>query len=126
MKKLILLNFVIFLFVFPAANVFGATIKTLETKRDEGYATSVVYEQDWETVYAAVKYVWRHSENTGISQQYVVSVIDYATEDKAIYVNYPANGSAGMGFFFKNRYATIEPELIMYQQVFLEVYIIKV
>ena len=28
-------------------------------------------------------------------------MIDYATEDKAIYVNYPANGSTGMGFFLK-------------------------
>ena len=101
MKKLILLIFVIFLFVFPAANGLGATIKTLETMRDEGYTTPVIYEQDWETVYNAVKYVWRHSENTGISQQYGLSVIDYATEDKAIYVTYPTNGSTGIGIFFK-------------------------
>ena len=100
MKKLALL-FVIFLFVFPAANGFGATIKTLETMRDEGYTTSVVYDQDWETVYAAFKYVWRHSENPDISKQYGLSVIDYATEDKAIYVTYPASGSTEMGIFFK-------------------------
>jgi hypothetical protein len=101
MKKLILLIFVIFLFVFPAANGLGATIKTLETMRDEGYTTPVVYEQDWETVYTAVKYVWRHSENTGISQQYGLSVIDYATEDKAIYVTYPTRGSTEIGIFLK-------------------------
>jgi hypothetical protein len=101
MKKLILLIFVIFLFVFPAANCFGATIKTLETTKDEGYTTPVVYEQDWETVYAAVKYVWRHSENNDISQQYGLSVVDYATEDKAIYVTYPTSGSTEIGIFFK-------------------------
>ena len=101
MKKLMLLIFVIFLFVFPAANGFGTTIKTLETMKDEGYTTPVFYEQDWETVYAAVKYVWRHSENTGISQQYGLSVVDYATEDKAIYVIYPTRGSTEIGIFFK-------------------------
>jgi len=101
MKKLILLIFIIFLFVFPAANSFGATIKTLEAMKDEEYTTPVIYEQDWETVYAAFKYVWRHSENTGISQQYGLSVIDYATEDKAIYVTYPTSGSTEMGIFFK-------------------------
>ena len=101
MKKLILLIFVIFPFVFPAANGFGATIKTLETTKDEGYTTPVVYEQDWETVYAAFKYVWRHSENPDISQQYGLSVVDYATEDKAIYVTYPTSGSTEIGIFFK-------------------------
>jgi hypothetical protein len=101
MKKLILLIFVILLFVFPAASGFCATIKTLETIKDEGYTTPVVYEQDWETVYAAVKYVWRHSENNDISQQYGLTVVDYATEDKAIYVTYPASGSTEIGIFFK-------------------------
>lgn len=101
MKKLILLIFLIFLFVFPAANGLGATVNTLETMRDEGYTTSVVYDQNWETVYAAFKYVWRHSENPDISKQYRLSVIDYATEDKAIYVTYPASESTEMGIFFK-------------------------
>jgi hypothetical protein len=101
MKKLILLIFVIFLVVFTAVNSFGATIKTLETMKDQQYTTPVIYEQDWETVYAAVKYVWRHSENTGISQQYGLTVIDYATEDKAIYVTYPTSGSTEIGIFFK-------------------------
>ena len=75
---------------YAAANGFGATIKTLETTKDEGYTTPVVYDHDWETVYAAVKYVWRHSENNDISQQYGLTVVDYATEDKAIYVTYPS------------------------------------
>jgi len=101
MKKLALFVIVIFLFVFPAENGFSATIKSLETTKDEGYTTPVIYEQDWETVYAAVKYVWRHSENTDISQQYGLSVVDYATEDKAIYVTYPTRGSTEIGIFFK-------------------------
>lgn len=101
MKKLILLIFTIFLFVFPAANGFGATINALETMKDEGYTTPVFYEQNWETVYVAIKYVWRHSENTWISQQYGLSVVDYATEDKAIYVTYPTRGSTEIGIFFK-------------------------
>jgi len=101
MKKLVLIVIVMFLFVFPATNGLGATIKTLETTKDEGYTTPVVYEQDWETVYAAVKYVWRHSENPDISQQYGLTVVDYATEDKAIYVTYPTRGSTEIGIFFK-------------------------
>jgi hypothetical protein len=99
MKKLTLPLVALFLFVaFYASTGCCTTINDLEARRDAGKKTSVVYEQDWETVYAAVKFVWRHSENPFIAEQYGRSWIDYAIEEKAIY---SSTSFVGIGIFFE-------------------------
>jgi hypothetical protein len=99
MKKLALLLVAVSLFVaFYASIGFCSIINDLEAKRDAGNAVTVVYEQDWETIYAAVKFVWRHSENRSIAEQYGRSWIDYAIEEKAIYSYTSLNG---IGIFFE-------------------------
>jgi len=86
------------LFVFYASNAISTLVTDFDTKRDAGEATSVVYNNDWETVYDAVKYVLRHSENISISVTYVTFCIDSAIEEKAIY--YHGRG-VGVGIFLK-------------------------
>ena len=99
LKKLILLLVTVSLFVaLYASNAFCSIINDLEAKRDAGNAVTVVYEQDWETLYAAVKYIWRHSENRFIAEQYGRAWIDYAVEEKAIY---SFTSLTGIGIFFE-------------------------
>lgn len=98
MKKSLYIFFALsVLLVFPAANVFATVINKLEEKRNEGNATSVVYEYKWELVYAAARYITRHSENKCIAKQYGQLHTDYAVDEKAIY-KYENN--SGIGIFF--------------------------
>ena len=102
MKKLALVFIIPLFFVFFATVVLSTNILVLENKRDAGDSTTVIYNKDWETVYSAVKYVWRHSENASISQQYGVCFLDYATEDKAIYATYSFTGATNVGVFLSH------------------------
>jgi hypothetical protein len=95
MKKLALL------FIIPILLSACTTIKDLETKRAAGEELTVYFGGDWETVYDAVMYVFRHSENSFILRQYKLSKIDNAKEDKVIYVSVSATGSAALGVFFE-------------------------
>jgi hypothetical protein len=95
MKKSLYIFFALsVLLVFPAANVFATVINKLEEKRNEGNATSVVYEYKWELVYAAARYITRHSENKCIAKQYGQLHTDYAVDEKAIY-KYENNSGIG-------------------------------
>jgi hypothetical protein len=102
MKKLALL------FIIPILLSACTTIKDLETSKDLETKKAAGEEEltvfirgDWETVYDAVIYVFRHSENSFISRLYKLSKIDNAKEDKVIYVSINVTGSAALGIFFK-------------------------
>ena len=102
MKKLALL------FIIPILLSACTTIKDLETNKDLETKRAAGEEEltvflggDWETVYDAVMYVFRHSENSFISRLYKLSKIDNAKEDKVIYVSVSATGSAALGIFFE-------------------------
>ena len=76
--------------------------KDLETKRVAGEEELTVFlGGDWETVYDAVMYVFRHSENSFISRLYKLSKIDNTKEDKVIYVPVSATGPVALGIFFE-------------------------
>ena len=78
------------------------TPKDLETKRAAGEEELTVFlGGDWETVYDAVMYVFRHSKNSFILRLYKHSIIDNAKEDKVIYVSVSATGSAALSIFFE-------------------------
>ena len=83
------------LLIFPAGNVSATVINKLEEKRNEGNATSVVYEYKWELVYAAARYITRHSENKCIAKQYGQLQTDFAVDEKAIY-KYEKNSGVGI------------------------------
>lgn len=95
MKKLVLLFIIQLLFVFSASIAFCSMVSKIEDKRNEGKATIVIYEKDWETLYSAVKFVLRHSE--GIDTNALYS-IDPAIEEKAIFF---LSRGAGVGIFFE-------------------------
>jgi len=99
-KSVLIFIIIPLLFIFYASNVlYASVIKDIETKRDAGKTISVVYEQNWETVYDAAKFVLRHSEDMNITFQYAELLVDYAIEDKAIYTT--RNSKAGYGVFFE-------------------------
>lgn len=98
MKKstLLMLN-VSLLFIFFPSIVYCTVINELEAKRNNGDATSVIYENEVGLVYKALRYIIRHSENECISKQYNGYHTDFAPEEGAIY-NYEDN--SGIGIFF--------------------------
>lgn len=102
MKKLTLL--LVILFVFYASVAFcaqGNDYNELLFAKNSDEATSVIYEQDWETVYNAVSYVWRHSERSCIKNYSLMSVLDFAKVEKAIYAKQIMRRSTKMAFFFE-------------------------
>jgi hypothetical protein len=95
-KSLYILSALSVLLVFPATNLSATVINKLEAKRNEGNATSVVYEYKWELVYGAARYISRHSENSCIAKQYGQFHTDYAVDEKAIY---KYSKKSGLGIF---------------------------
>jgi hypothetical protein len=89
-----------FLLVISTITVVCASvINAIQTQKDSGRTIYAVYEQNWETVYDAAKFVLRHSENKDIGMKYPQSFVDFAVEDKAIYST--RNSKAGYGVFFE-------------------------
>jgi len=60
MKKRALLFIIQILFVSYASNTFCSVDTKLKTPKDARETTSIIYEQNWETVYNAVKFVLCH------------------------------------------------------------------
>ena len=99
-NKAVLIFIIPLLFVFCAATVIRASVvKDIDAKRDAGKTIYVVYEQDWETVYAAAKFVMHNSKNMDIGIRYPEFLLDHAIENKAIYTS--RNSLAGYGVFFE-------------------------
>jgi hypothetical protein len=101
-QQILKFNASFFLLLLPLFLVAcTASINELKTKRDAGEATFVAYDHYWETVYAAITYVWHHSENSCIADHVSVRTTDYAIEEKAIYAKTSHNGSTSIGVFFE-------------------------
>jgi hypothetical protein len=99
MKKLFIIIISLSLFSTIYASTGSCTIITrLEEKRAEGKFTTVTYEYDLETVFNAIKFVMRHSEDGYIAKRLGKFHTDYAIEEKAIY-NY--SGQSGIGVFLE-------------------------
>ena len=94
MKKLL---FLILFFFFTSC----ATIPDLERKKTEGDFTAEFYNYGWAQVYDATKFVFRHSEDCLISWTYRSCNIDYAREEKRIWVIIPTGFSMDMGIYFE-------------------------
>jgi len=99
MKKLVLLFIIQILFVSYASNTFCSVNTKLKTPKDAREATSVIYEQNWETVYNAVEFVLCHSEYDGM--EYGDFLIDSAKEEKAIHFISATMEDYGVEIFFE-------------------------
>jgi hypothetical protein len=99
MKKLSIIIIALSLFSTLYASTGSCTVITrLEEKRAEGKFTTVTYEYDLETVFNAIRFIMRHSEDGYITNQFEDFHTDYAIEEKAIY-NY--SGQSGIGVFLE-------------------------
>jgi hypothetical protein len=87
------------LFVSFASNTFCSVNTKLKTPKDAREATSVIYEQNWETVYNAVEFVLCHSEYDGV--EYGDFLIDSAEEEKAIHFVSATMEGYGVEIFFE-------------------------
>ncbi len=99
MKKLSIIIIALSLFFTLYASTGSCTtITRLEQYRAEGKFTTVTYEYGWETVFNAIRFIMRHSEDGYITNQFEDFHTDYAIEEKAIY-NYGAQ--SGIGVFLE-------------------------
>ena len=99
MKKLALLFIIQILFVSYGSNTFCSVDTKLKVPKDAGGTTSVIYEQNWEIVYNAVKFVLCHSEYDG--SEFGDFLIDSAKEEKAIYFVSTTMKGYGIEIFFE-------------------------
>ncbi|PQP34583.1 hypothetical protein C6A37_07035, partial [Desulfobacteraceae bacterium SEEP-SAG9] len=90
----------LFLLLFLLLCLSCASTQTLERKKAAGDYTVAIYNYDWEKVYDAMKFVWRHSEDWLISMTYANYDIDYAKEEKKIWIKVAGFG-VDMGIFFE-------------------------
>ena len=77
-----------------------ATVRDIEIKRDAGKSIVVIYDYNWETVYNAMRYVYRHTENKLIATYYP-DAMDFTKTEKTIWINdYYVYGCILFGIFF--------------------------
>jgi hypothetical protein len=89
------------LFLFSVVPILScATVQDIERKRAAGDFIVANYDYNWKKVFNAIEFVFRHSEVFPISERYRAAVIDYAEDEKAIWVKYTYEGSMDMGIFF--------------------------
>jgi len=99
MKKLVQVIILSLLFVSYASNTFCSVDTKLKTPKDARETTSIIYEQNWETVYNAVKFVLCHSEYEGAEYGDFWIVSD--KEEKAIHFVSAIMEGYGVEIFFE-------------------------
>lgn len=63
-----------------------ASVRDIENRRKAGKSIIIYYEYDWETVYDAICYISRHSENELVL---TLNTMDFAKEEKTIWYDDP-------------------------------------
>jgi hypothetical protein len=99
-SKVIAMKRSLFFIVFLLFLTSCATIQDLERKKNEGDFTVEFYNYGWEQVYGAIKFVFRHSEDSLLSSIYRECNIDYAHEEKTIWIKILL-GPVYMGIYFE-------------------------
>ena len=75
------------------------TVGDLVRKKEAGDSIAEVYDYNWKEVYDAMKFVWRHSENWDIQLLYQRGKLDFAEDEKAIFIG--SVETTFMGIFFE-------------------------